>query len=53
MDHEDGSYQIYDPTEQSGDNYDRVIWDGVAHTAEMTYNRYQRIMEMEETIFLH
>lgn len=38
MDHEDGSYQIYDPTEQSGDDYDRVIWDGVARTAEMTYN---------------
>ena len=36
MDHEDGSYQIYDPTEQSGDDYDRVIWDGVARTAEMT-----------------
>ena len=38
MDHEDGSYQIYDPTEPSGDDYDRVIWDGVARTAEMTYN---------------
>ena len=38
MDHEDGSYQIYDPTEQSGDDYDRVIWDGVARTAEMTYS---------------
>ena len=38
MDHEDGSYQIYYPTEQSGDDYDRVIWDGVARTAEMTYN---------------
>ena len=38
MDHEDGSYQIYDPTEQSGDDYNRVIWDGVARTAEMTYN---------------
>ena len=38
MDHEDGAYQIYDPTEQSGDDYDRVIWDGVARTAEMTYN---------------
>lgn len=31
MDHEDGSYQIYDPTEQPGDDYDRVIWDGVAY----------------------
>lgn len=38
MDHEDGAYQIYDPTEQSGNDYDRVIWDGVARTAEMTYN---------------
>lgn len=38
MDHEDGAYQIYDPTEQSGDDYNRVIWDGVARTAEMTYN---------------
>ena len=38
MDHEDGAYQIYDPTEQSGDDYDRVIWDGVARTAEMTYS---------------
>ncbi|RGX96803.1 single-stranded DNA-binding protein [Blautia sp. OF03-15BH] len=38
MDHEDRAYQIYDPTEQSGDDYDRVIWDGVARTAEMTYN---------------
>ena len=38
MDHEDGSYQIYNPKEQPGDDYDRVIWDGVARTAEMTYN---------------
>ena len=38
MDHEDGAYQIYDPTEQSGDDYDRVIWDSVARTAEMTYS---------------
>ena len=38
MNHEDGAYQIYDPTEQSGDGYDRVIWDGIAHTAEMTYS---------------
>lgn len=38
MDHEDEAYQIYDPTEPSGDDYDRVIWDGVARTAEMTYN---------------
>lgn len=39
MNHEDGMYQIYSPREpkQSGDDYDYVIWDGVAHTAEMTY----------------
>lgn len=38
MNHEGGVYQIYDPAEQSGDDYDRVIWDGVAHAAEMTYS---------------
>lgn len=37
MNHEDGTYQIYDPAQQSGTDCDRVIWDGVAHTAEMTY----------------
>lgn len=37
MNHKDGIYQIYDPAERSGDDYDRVTWDGVAHTAEMTY----------------
>lgn len=38
MNHEDGMYQIYMPEEQSGDDYDYVIWDGVARTAEMRYN---------------
>lgn len=38
MDHEDGVYQIYYPTERSGVDYDRVIWDGAAHTGEMTYS---------------
>ncbi len=37
MKHKDGMYQIYDPAEQSGAGYDRIIWDGVAQTAEMTY----------------
>lgn len=37
MNHKDGTYQIYDPAEQSGTDCDRVIWDGVAHAAEMTY----------------
>lgn len=38
MNHKDGAYQIYHPQEQSGDDYDRVIWDGVADAAEMTYS---------------
>lgn len=38
MNHEEGVYQIYDPMEQSGDDYDRVIWDGAADLAEMTYS---------------
>ncbi len=38
MNHKDETYQIYDPAEQSGDGYDRIIWDGVARTAEMTYS---------------
>lgn len=38
MNHEDGIYHIYDPTEQSGDDYDYVSWDGVARTAEMAYS---------------
>lgn len=37
MNHKDGMYQIYKPDELSGEGYDRVIWDGVADTAEMTY----------------
>lgn len=37
MNHEDGIYQICNDAELSGEDYDRVIWDGVAHTAEMTY----------------
>ena len=38
MNHEEGVYQIYDPMEQSGNDYDRVIWDGAAALAEMTYS---------------
>ena len=38
MNHEDGIYRIYDPKERSGNDYDRIIWDGVAKTAEMTYS---------------
>lgn len=38
MNHKDGAYQIYHPQEQAGDDYDRVIWDGVADAAEMTYS---------------
>lgn len=37
MNHEDGIYQICNDAELSGEDYDRVIWDGAAHTAEMTY----------------
>ena len=37
MNHEDGIYQICNQAELSGEDCDRVIWDGVAHTAEMTY----------------
>lgn len=36
--HENGEYHIYNAMEQSGNGYDRVSWDGVAHTAEMTYS---------------
>lgn len=38
MNHEDGIYQICNEEELSGEDYDRVIWDGAAHTAEMTYS---------------
>ena len=37
MNHKDGIYQICNQAELSGEDCDRVIWDGVAHTAEMTY----------------
>lgn len=37
LNHEDGRYRIYDPKEQSGNDYNRIIWDSVAKTAEMTY----------------
>ena len=37
MNHENGIYQICNPAELPGKDYDRVIWDGVAHTGEMTY----------------
>ena len=36
--HENGKYHIYNAMEQSGDGYDRVSWNGVARTAEMTYS---------------
>lgn len=39
--HENGEYHIYNAMEQSGNGYDRVSWDGVAHTAEMTYSSVQ------------
>ena len=37
LNHENGIYQICNRAEFYGEDYDRVIWDGVAHTAEMTY----------------
>lgn len=37
LNHEDGIYEIYDPGAQSGDGFDRVIWDGGAKTREMQY----------------
>lgn len=37
LNHEDGTYEIYDPGEQSGDGFDRVIWNGGAKTPEMQY----------------
>ena len=37
LDHEDGTYEIYDPGEQSGDGFDRVIWNGGAKIPEMQY----------------
>ncbi|MFR8219652.1 MAG: hypothetical protein ACLU9T_00660 [Blautia faecis] len=32
MTKENGRVQIYVPTEQSGDGYDRITWDGMAKT---------------------
>lgn len=37
MKHENGMYQICNPAEQSGDNYDYITWDGAARTEEMVY----------------
>ena len=37
LNHEDGTYEIYDPGDQSGDRFDRVIWNGGAKTREMQY----------------
>ena len=37
LNHEDGIYEIYDPGDQSGDGFDRVIWNGGAKTREMQY----------------
>lgn len=37
LNHENGIYEIYDPGEQSGDGFDRVIWNGGAKTPEMQY----------------
>lgn len=38
MDHGEETYQIYNPAFPSGDGYDRVVWDGAAAAAEMTYS---------------
>ena len=37
MTKENGRVQIYVPTEQSGDGYARITWDGMAKTGEMVY----------------
>lgn len=37
MEYTDGTYQIYDPAEQSGDGYDYITWDGAAGYADMQY----------------
>ena len=37
LNREDGIYEIYDPGDQSGDGFDRVIWNGGAKTREMQY----------------
>lgn len=38
MKHEDGQYKVYSADEESGENYDYVMGDGIAHTGEMTYS---------------
>ncbi|MDO4523544.1 MAG: hypothetical protein Q4B57_10450 [Eubacteriales bacterium] len=38
MEQENGEYHAYDPQLQSEEQYDRMIWDGVARMAEMTYH---------------
>jgi hypothetical protein len=38
MNHEDGTYRICNLQEQAGDDYDYVVGDSVADTAEMTYS---------------
>ena len=35
--HENGIYEIYDPGDQSGNGFDRVIWSGGEKTPEMQY----------------
>ena len=37
MTRENGNVQIYVSAEQAGDGYDRITWDGTAHTGEMVY----------------
>ena len=37
MTRENGKAQIYVSTEQAGDGYDRITWDGAARTGEMVY----------------
>lgn len=37
MTRENGKAQIYVSTEQAGDDYDRITWDGAAHIGEMFY----------------
>lgn len=35
--HDDGSYKIYWPSEEAGDDYDYYVEDGVARTGDMKY----------------
>ena len=37
LNHEDGIYEIYDPGDQSGNEFDRVIWNGGSKTPEVQY----------------